>query len=121
MGEAGEERANFFPACNRCLHCAAGQLQWGVSQVSILYLVGCLAVFTFDMTEGEDLVGCPTCYGRLAVVSDVDDGGVCPECRQGVERICRAISKQVQRSDARIEVDVMHTWNECTEQAQRMY
>jgi hypothetical protein len=60
MGEAGEERANFFPACNRCLHCAAGQLQWGVSQVSILYLVGCLAVFTFDMTEGEDLVGCPT-------------------------------------------------------------
>jgi hypothetical protein len=41
--------------------------------------------------------------------------GVCPECRQGVERICRAISKQVQRSDARIEVDVMHTWNECTE------
>jgi hypothetical protein len=55
------------------------------------------------------------CYGRLAVVSDVDDGGVCPECRQGVERICRAITKQVQRSDARIEVDVMHTWNECTE------
>jgi hypothetical protein len=38
-----------------------------------------------------------------------------------VERICRAISKQVQRSDARIEVDVMHTGNECTEQAQRMY
>jgi hypothetical protein len=37
--------------------------------------------------------------------------GVCPECRQGVERICRAISKQVQRSDAGIEVDVMHTWN----------
>jgi hypothetical protein len=55
------------------------------------------------------------CYSRLAVVSDVDDGGVCPECRQGVERICRAITKQVQRSDARIEVDVMHTWNECTE------
>jgi uncharacterized protein (DUF983 family) len=41
--------------------------------------------------------------------------GVCPECQQGVERICRAITKQVQRSDARIEVDVMHTWNECTE------
>jgi hypothetical protein len=57
----------------------------------------------------------PRCYGRLAIVSDVDDGGVCPECRQGVERICRAITKQVQRSDARIEVDVMHTWNECTE------
>jgi hypothetical protein len=55
------------------------------------------------------------CYGRLAVVSDVDDGGVCPECRQGIERICRAITKQVQRSDARIKVDVMHTWNECTE------
>jgi hypothetical protein len=63
----------------------------------------------------------PLCYGRLAVVSDVDDGGVCPECRQGVERICHAISKQVQRSDAGIEVDVMHTGNECTEQAQRMY
>jgi hypothetical protein len=47
--------------------------------------------------------------------------GVCPECRQGVERICRAITKQVQRSDARIEVDVMHTGNECTGQAQRMY
>jgi hypothetical protein len=41
--------------------------------------------------------------------------GVCPECRQGVEKICRAMTKQVQRSDARIEVDVMHTWNECTE------
>jgi hypothetical protein len=26
----------------------------------------------------EDLA----CYGRLAVMSDVDDGGVCPECRQ---------------------------------------
>jgi hypothetical protein len=48
-------------------------------------------------------------------MSDVDDGGVCPECQQGVERICRAITKQVQRSDARIEVDVMHTGNECTE------
>jgi hypothetical protein len=22
------------------------------------------------------------CYGRLAVLSDVDDGGVCPECRR---------------------------------------
>jgi hypothetical protein len=55
------------------------------------------------------------CYGRLAVVSDVDDEGVCPECRQGVERICRAITKQVQQSDAGIEVDVMHTRNECTE------
>jgi hypothetical protein len=41
--------------------------------------------------------------------------GVCPECRQGVERICRAITKQVQRSDAKIKVDVMHTGNECTE------
>jgi hypothetical protein len=35
--------------------------------------------------------------------------GVCPECRQGVERICCAITEQVQRSDAKIEVDVMHT------------
>jgi hypothetical protein len=25
------------------------------------------------------------CYGRLAVMSDVDDGGVCPECRQQKE------------------------------------
>jgi hypothetical protein len=47
--------------------------------------------------------------------------GVCPECQQGVEGICHAITKQVQRSDAGIEVDVMHTWDECTEQAQRMY
>jgi hypothetical protein len=38
--------------------------------------------------------------------------GVCPECRQGVEEVCRAISKQVQRSDAGIEVVVMHTGNE---------
>jgi hypothetical protein len=38
--------------------------------------------------------------------------GVCPECRQGVGEICRAITKQVQRSDAGIEVDVMHTRNE---------
>jgi hypothetical protein len=28
----------------------------------------------------EVLVG--MCYGRLAIVSDVDNGGVCPECRQ---------------------------------------
>jgi hypothetical protein len=26
------------------------------------------------------------CYGRLAVVSDVDGGGVCPECRQRIGR-----------------------------------
>jgi hypothetical protein len=25
------------------------------------------------------------CYGRLAVVSDVDGGGVCPECQQRKE------------------------------------
>jgi hypothetical protein len=55
------------------------------------------------------------CYGRLAVVSDLDDGGFALNVRQGVERICHAISKQVQWSDARIKVDVMHTWNECTE------
>jgi hypothetical protein len=55
------------------------------------------------------------CYGRLAIVSDVDGEGVCPECRQRVERICRAITKQVQRSDARIEVDMMHTRDEFTE------
>jgi hypothetical protein len=27
----------------------------------------------------------PLCYGRLAIVSDVDGGGVCPECRQREE------------------------------------
>jgi hypothetical protein len=61
------------------------------------------------------------CYGRLAVVSDVDDGGSALNVDKEFERICRAISKQVQRSDARVEVDVMHTGNECTEQVQRMY
>jgi hypothetical protein len=61
------------------------------------------------------------CYGRLAVVSDVDDGGFALNVDKRVGEICRAISKQVQRSDARIEVDVMHTGNECTEQVQRMY
>jgi hypothetical protein len=25
------------------------------------------------------------CYGQLAVMSDVDGGGVCPECRQRME------------------------------------
>jgi hypothetical protein len=34
----------------------------------------------------EDCLDLAECYGRLAVVSDVDDGGVCPECRQRVER-----------------------------------
>jgi hypothetical protein len=52
------------------------------------------------------------CYGRLAVVSDVDDGGFALNVDRRVAEICRAISKQVQRSDAGIEVDVMHTWNE---------
>jgi hypothetical protein len=52
------------------------------------------------------------CYGRLAVVSDVDDGGFALNVDKRVEKICRAISKQVQRSDAGIEVDVMHTGNE---------
>jgi hypothetical protein len=45
-------------------------------------------------------------------VSDVDDGGFALNVDKRVARICRAISKQVQRSDAGIEVDVMHTWNE---------
>jgi hypothetical protein len=53
-----------------------------------------------------------TCYGRLAVVSDVDDGGFALNVDKRVAEICRAISKQVQRSDAGIEVDVMHTGNE---------
>jgi hypothetical protein len=38
-------------------------------------------------------------------------GGFALNVDKRVERICRAISKQVQRSDARIEVDVMHTGN----------
>jgi hypothetical protein len=68
-------------------------------------------IFNIDNTTNKSgmmlrSVGCSVRRGRW---------GVCPECRQGVERICRAITKQVQRSDARIEVDVMHTWNECTE------
>jgi rubredoxin len=25
------------------------------------------------------------CYGQLAVMSDMDDGGVCPECQQQKE------------------------------------
>jgi hypothetical protein len=52
------------------------------------------------------------CYGRLAVVSDVDDEGFALNVDKRVAEICRAISKQVQRSDAGIEVDVMHTGNE---------
>jgi hypothetical protein len=52
------------------------------------------------------------CYGRLAVVSDVDDGGFALNVDKRVGKICRAISKQVQRSDAGIEVDVMHSGNE---------
>jgi hypothetical protein len=42
-------------------------------------------------------------YGRPTVTLNVD---------KRVAEICRAISKQVQRSDAGIEVDVMHTGNE---------
>jgi hypothetical protein len=39
-------------------------------------------------------------------------GGFALNVDKRVEEICRAISKQVQRSDAGIEVDVMHTGNE---------
>jgi hypothetical protein len=49
------------------------------------------------------------CYSQLAVVSDVDNGGVCPECQQRKGKFCRAITKQVQWSNARIKVDRMHT------------
>jgi hypothetical protein len=37
-----------------------------------------------DKYQGKDVLG--GCYGRLAVVSDVDGDGVCPECRQRAER-----------------------------------
>jgi hypothetical protein len=44
-------------------------------------------------------------------VSDVDGWGFALNVDKRVAEICRAISKQVQRSDAGIEVDVMHTRN----------
>jgi hypothetical protein len=50
----------------------------------------------------------PKCYGRLAVVSDVDNGGFALNVDNKL-KFCRAITKQVQQSDARIEVDMMHT------------
>jgi hypothetical protein len=56
--------------------------------------------------EGRDLlrsVGRSVRRGRWGFALNVD---------KRVEKICRAISKQVQRSDAGIEVDVMHTGNE---------
>jgi hypothetical protein len=43
-----------------------------------------------DSLEGDwqarSLASQACCYGRLAVVSDLDGGGVCPECRLRVER-----------------------------------
>jgi hypothetical protein len=48
------------------------------------------------------------CYGRLAVVSDVDNGGFALNV-DNEQKVCRAIMKQVQQSDAGIEVDRMHT------------
>jgi hypothetical protein len=48
------------------------------------------------------------CYGRLAVVSDVDDGGFALNV-DNERKVCHAITKQVQQSDAGIKVDRMHT------------
>jgi hypothetical protein len=48
------------------------------------------------------------CYGRLAVVSDVDNGGFALNV-DNERKVCCAITKQVQRSDAGIKVDRMHT------------
>jgi hypothetical protein len=48
------------------------------------------------------------CYGWLAVVSDVDNGGFALNV-DNERKVCRAITKQVQRSDAGIKVDRMHT------------
>jgi hypothetical protein len=48
------------------------------------------------------------CYGRLAVVSDMDNGGFALNV-DNEQKVCRAITKQVQWSDAGIKVDRMHT------------
>jgi hypothetical protein len=40
----------------------------------------CKELVETGMEETGDLIA--MCYGRLAVMSDVDDGGFCPECRQ---------------------------------------
>jgi hypothetical protein len=71
-----------------------------------------LRLYEPNVLDARFLVSKTRCYGRLAVVSDVDDGGFALNVDKRVAEICRAISKQVQRSDAGIEVDVMHTRNE---------
>jgi hypothetical protein len=48
------------------------------------------------------------CYGWLAVVSDVDDGGFALNV-DNERKVCRAITKQVQQSDAGIEVVMIMT------------
>jgi hypothetical protein len=55
------------------------------------------------------------CYGRLAVMSDVDDGGVCPECRQQKEVLpCYNEASTTERCWDRGGQDA-HKVDECTE------
>jgi hypothetical protein len=49
-----------------------------------------------------------SCYGRLTVVSNVDDGGFALNV-DNEQKVCRAIMKRVQWSNAGIVVDRMHT------------
>jgi hypothetical protein len=49
-----------------------------------------------------------SCYSWLAVVSDVDDGGFALNVNNE-RKVCHAITKQVQWSNAGIVVDRMHT------------
>jgi hypothetical protein len=55
------------------------------------------------------------CYGRLAVVSDVDGGGVCPECRQRKEGLpCYNKASTTERCWDQGGQDA-HKVDECTE------
>jgi hypothetical protein len=60
----------------------------GVTKV-IDYLAGPRPIAAFRHyaeTHDDEIAQYLKCYGQLAVVSDLDDGGVCPECRQRAER-----------------------------------
>jgi hypothetical protein len=43
-------------------------------------LLGLIFEFLWECAGIADIYA--ICYGQLAVMSDMDDGGVCPECRQ---------------------------------------
>jgi hypothetical protein len=47
-------------------------------------LLGLIFEFLWECAGIADIYA--ICYGQLAVMSDMDDGGVCPECRQRMER-----------------------------------